>query len=125
MDTGKQYITLCQKAKEIQESWQPREGDFIAGTYCGVMVYTISSVYRDPVIWLPRQDQLQEIVGVSHVHPPFLDLQRWHDWAIIKVNADYWDKFASMEQLWFAFIMKQRYNKVWSIEKDEWVKLSV
>lgn len=27
------------------------------------------------------------------------------------------------EQLWLAFVMKERYNKIWSTEKLDWVSI--
>ncbi len=71
-------------------------------------------------IWLPRQDQLQDMGHVSEIHPPFLELERWHTWAADKGNLEYWDSFTSMEQLWLAFVMKEKYDKVW--DGSDWVK---
>jgi len=71
------------------------------------------------IIWLPRQDQLQEMVGVTkawqflewikrisfEAHtPPQVFLQYKQEW--------------SMEQLWSAFVMKEEYNKTW--DGEEW-----
>jgi len=68
---------------------------------------------------LPTQDQLQEMVMNFEIYPPFLQLQRWHDWAF-EYSLKYWYKFTSMEQLWLAFVMKEKHNKVWNSE--EWIE---
>ena len=79
-------------------------------------------------LWLPRQDQLQAIL-VKHRHPA-IDEERYcayylyldfYDWlprhgSILenkgRLNCN------SMEQLWLAFVMKEKYSKVWN--GDEW-----
>lgn len=131
MDTSKEYILMCEKAVEIQELWKKQAGDIFAqgyprgntlivGFHC-----TFSEVdehYPDRV-WLPRQDQLQEMVennisdflefcfapnsccGCSRTVSTF-----------IKIKF----KNLSMEQLWLAFVMKEKFNKVWN--GTDWIK---
>ena len=53
---------------------------------------------ESPSIWLPRQDQLQGMVEYT-----------------VGVN-----KFNSMEQLWLAFVMSEKYNKKW--DGKDWIK---
>ena len=64
MDTSKEYIKMCQMAKEIQKlkpspesveilKWDNDEHRFIIGDYYD---------FEEGAIWLPRQDQLQEII---------------------------------------------------------------
>lgn len=31
VDTSEQYILMCREAKELQETWQPTEGDWFVG----------------------------------------------------------------------------------------------
>ncbi|KKN71485.1 hypothetical protein LCGC14_0420640 [marine sediment metagenome] len=80
----------------------------------------------DEIIWLPCQAQLQEMVKYFHNLPPaeyssrgqlevfwqFVD-DNWHDylWAMS-------DEPVSMEQLWLAFVIKEKHNKVW--DGDTW-----
>jgi len=63
-------------------------------------------------IWLPRQDQLQEMVKYQFYS--LLELC----WGFAQ-SKNGWG-FDSMEQLWLAFVMKEKYGKVWV--KDDWVK---
>ena len=68
---------------------------------------------RETSIWLPRQDQLQEMV---------INFDRGHDnygvlFGLMKFSADYNLRETSMEQLWLAFVMKKKFNKTWDGEK--------
>ena len=76
--------------------------------------------------WLPHQDQLQDMVDDSH----FYKLAKFMAMLGYKTsshgglgvyehqNAPRYFLDASMEQLWLAFVMKEKYNKVWN--GDEW-----
>ena len=96
MDTSETYIKMC-SCNEIQEN----------------TAYLLDgNDFRSPDgIWLPRQDQLQEMVDIS-------------DWRFKLVNcasflADNFGSFATMEQLWLAFVMKEKYHKIWNGE--DWI----
>lgn len=83
-------------------------------------VYTSSSLLKDRHIWLPRQDQLQEIVGGFGAG--FIDWRHWRNTVYPHMQNPFnknW-RFTSWEQLWLAFVMKERYNKIWS--NGEWAK---
>ena len=65
-------------------------------------------------IWLPRQDQLQEMVFQLGEPPTaYIVLLR----EFMQRNSPYYVMFASMEQLWLAFVMKEKFNKTWDGEK--------
>ncbi len=59
-----------------------------------------------PLIWLPRQDQLQEMIKAIDRAPYKLHLLMARS------------PFETGEQLWLALLMYQNYNKVWNGE--EW-----
>jgi hypothetical protein len=71
------------------------------------------------LVWLPRQDQLQDMVKAKgniagHYIPYALVL------SIVEfVGNNITHQFDSMEQLWMAFVMKEKYNKVWNGETWE------
>lgn len=146
MDTSESYIKMCEKAEEIQAQWlnHDTEGDFAVSTktiegYNGfwelkaneVMIVGNDSEYdltieqqadidETGAIWLPRQDQLQEMVGVNWVRT-----LNDFGWWVNDNSADEWSFdnvlfWGSMEQLWLAFVMKEKYNKVWN--GTDWVK---
>lgn len=65
-------------------------------------------------IWLPTQAQLQKMVFGDFDNPIYVIEQftafhkKWQ-----------WLDFTSMEQLWLAFVMKEKWNKVWV--NEEWL----
>jgi hypothetical protein len=70
-------------------------------------------------IWLPRQDQLQDMVidnfgTVRGKNAVSLMLLEFHFFMNSGVA------FPSAEQLWIAFVMKEKFNKQWNAEKQEW-----
>ena len=74
---------------------------------------------HEDAIWLPRQDQLQEMLGgyeetlallMNYFGDPCDSLGNRDG---LSINNDYFNRFTSMEQLWLAFYMKEKYNKVW------------
>ena len=61
--------------------------------------------------WLPRQDQLQKmILEVVDYETTALLESKFHKFL---TWLDEWD-FTSMEQLWLAFVMHEKYNKHWN-----------
>lgn len=131
MDTSKEYITMCEKAEEIQGiELNIDMGDYFCSKE-DKKIEILDEPYNNTkfpedfienLIWLPRQDQLQEMVigngnkFKNHIHALnfFIDFQ--YDEEFDEKKEDYIIKYASMEQLWFAFVMKEKYNKVWGGE---------
>ncbi len=66
-------------------------------------------------VWLPHQDQLQEMVfkdvGLQSICSAIEQFSKSEDGAGITI-------FGTMEQLWLAFVMEKKYNKTWNGE--EW-----
>ena len=146
MDTSEKYILMCEKAEEVQKEWEPEAGDWTnRGIFTGCCsMLTHSSVatmedlgyeivdfkivkhyYRkNDLFWLPRQDQLQEMVKYDNPIPEgILDAlssaTRQH---MDSPMEDAFCQFNSMEQLWLAFVMHEKYQKQWDEERGEWVK---
>jgi len=133
LDTTEKNIKMLEKATEIQKNApEPKYGDLWAYAnhprYGGWTVEYIGENYKHEPghtyigerIWLPRQDELQEIW--LEAFPNELILVRFFDWWN---NLGYSDanSLDSMEQLWLAFVMKENYTKVWDDQKEDWVKL--
>ncbi len=60
------------------------------------------------IIWLPRQDQLQEMVCEGEVIPCFA-LYHWI------TNSEFnYDLHKTEEQRWLAYVMNEKYNKTWN-----------
>lgn len=130
MDISVEYIKMCAKATEIQKLrgkglWQP--GDFLVCgcAYCvnNTMIQIIPTTINGrnhivpelhPItdahaIWLPRQDQLQPLVGGYNAQMFLLNL-------FIEDNNDLsfeWPVL-SMEQLWLSLVMCQKCNNFWT-----------
>jgi len=70
-----------------------------------------------PVIILWRQDQLQEMLHCSIGEGMNRLWAYFHEW-FCKIGAVEYSK-SSWEQLWLAFVMKEKYGKVWNGEEWE------
>jgi len=128
MDTSETYIKMCEKAEEIQKEHILHDDDFSAIWYpTGSNGTTIMGEYKVSQalsigIWLPRQDQLQEMVEINPAYKANLKRKA----AILALEfAEYVQELPhneivdkSTEQLWLAFVMKDN-NKVWNGE--DWV----
>lgn len=90
MDTSKKYIEMCTKAEEIQS--EVTEEKIEHNFYI--------------TVWLPRQDQLQEMVIGGD------DTITLTEYFLNAVSL-YCDRKLSMEQLWLKYVMKEKYNKTW------------
>lgn len=133
MDETVLFNRMCLEAKEIQKLWDRQLiGDIVsvAGTI-GVIIqqetpeitidvpFRVITTSKNKVIWLPRQDQLQNIVQGKRYYRV---LERFYQWYILKiVETSLLEKFKSLEQLWLAFVMKEKFNKKWDGEKWEQV----
>ncbi len=144
MDKTETYIKMCD-CPEIQKGHEPADWDYYylleiaKHPWDGIFVlsgYGTDGGYYgpDPVVincheysfrkkvWLPTQDKLQEMVTDTIDCPShsscaiFINVgHRIHQWC--DEAWDYWMQFTSMEQLWLAFVMKEKYNKTWDGEK--------
>ena len=132
MDTSKEYIKMCD-CPEIQKPDRHnrrdlKRGDFYLassktlkdpktfkhpnGRYREINVYySWKGVYN--YIWLPRQDQLQEMYLDGISEDRFVTLDRFLNFV------DSGNRGWSFEQLWLAFVMKEKFNKTWN--GKEWV----
>jgi hypothetical protein len=113
---GKIYIYAI-KSVTLRD-WQDANGKvlYIATAEDGRGHYN-----KRKVVWLPRQDQLQEMVkrGREKFFPYNL---LWRLYRAISTNAKgniHNSEFTSMEQLWLAFVIKERWNKVWN--NEDWI----
>lgn len=113
MDTSKEYIKMCD-CEEIQDgkgrnvSFQniDREGDW------WIQVDIQSTDGHN--VWLPRQDQLQEML--NYKEPIVFNLvSNLNIWIMDNPKKVCF----SMEQLWLEFVMETKHNKTW--DKDKWI----
>jgi len=131
MDTSPEYVKMCSKATEIQEyrpPWPPESsrplvvspsGDWWACAIMGEMV----------PIWLPRQDQLQEMMNTvfwelrRYLSGHRLDENKPYEFECLLAGKEIFEG-ASAEQVCLQGVMQEKYGKVWSEERQEWLTLS-
>ena len=114
MDTSKEYINMSKKAVEIQHD-ELHKGDYIEinekiNLIANTMHYSPADL--DNAIWLPRQDQLQEMVEPKEYNS-YRFVRKLNEF-VDKYNAGELTGNPSMEQLWLAFVMKEKYSKTWN-----------
>jgi len=123
MDTSETNIKMCEKAEEIQEGHQPsKEATFIRQDGGVVMdgggnIFFIK-IPGESFVWLPHQDELQEML------PEFIERAGFVN-AVANSFADFVNgelyalPFRTFEQFWLAFVMKEKYDKIWTGE--DWI----
>jgi len=151
----KAYIKMCD-CPEIQEQWKLKKGDRFSfvGKIHILADYEIDALNgrktdtdcynevvksmgghfvdhwnecRDGFTWLPRQDQIQEMLPL-YDHPSTLAVffgvfcanKEMYEGVYAKKGYGFVDKFISMEQLWLAFYMYEKHKKTWDGKK--WVE---
>lgn len=126
------YIKMCEKA-EIQKVWKPQIGDIITDGVAPPETIQNNMFFwdedgvkeiKDDYYWLPRQGQLQKMVSFPNSEKIGIWFEKhiaFYEWCGERVKGlqNNWGKFTSMEQLWLAFVMKKKYNKVWNGE--DWI----
>lgn len=69
--------------------------------------------------WLPRQDQIQEMI----LRRTFISPARLQDHFTKWIESkDLYDFGMSIEQLWVHFYMDKKHSKTWDSKGEKWVK---
>ncbi len=121
MDVTEKYIEMCKASLPELGKYIPRDSEgCIPGTQdCGI------DNDSGKLVPLFRQDQLQEMLSrplvrtlVKHfeIFSNGCEYLEGFTWA---EKAKYIDSLTSMEQLWLAFVMKEKHGKTW--DGNEWV----
>jgi len=136
MDTSKEYIQMCREAEEMQRYYDIHLNNIYNWFYVEPLKQILMLEYlnrtavnwlsfgqgfrsfqRTECTWLPRQDQLQEMIStdLNELVTVFFDEIKWGEHGnMISKNPMYIIGLKSMEQLWLAFVMKKKYNKTWN-----------
>ncbi len=126
MNIPKKYIKMCEQAVKIQEKKLKQAADFNSLVWCkrqdeghelvkGFCCFSAEE-RSDCCIWLPRQDELQKMLG---------NVPDSAGWFILRnfVEENGWyikdELTGSWEMLWLAIVMKTLYNKKW--DGNQWV----
>ena len=116
MDTSEQYVKMCDE-EEIQGIWN-HEQHFLDRPHS----YIVDNG-RSGWTWLPRQDQLQEMVSERLKKIRIgIDWYFGDQWRMIYYDdplKHYVIHGGTFEQLWLAFVMKEKFNKIWDGSKWE------
>lgn len=131
MDTSKEYIEMCRKAEEIQklDPGYDEEGNYYYQennpSLPEVGVWSGYSQYEHPMlpekrIWLPKQDQLQEMVMGTDEYKIVELVDGFHgfcekdyDYSCAS-TYEFGVQSESMERLWLAYVMDKKYGKRWN-----------
>jgi len=121
MDKTPKFIKMCD-CPEIQGQWKPKWGDFVSDDG---LIFPLSTVRidKEDVIWLPRQDQLQDMVFDNTIGMQSRCCAIY-EFSISVEGANFCLDDGSMEQLWLVAIMDWKFNKRWDEEKEEWVEVN-
>ena len=125
---------MCESAKEIQHLWNFENGDYIFDPADGEsrVLFGYPSKEYSEYIWLPRQDQYQEIciefymrnLGMSR-NEAFIHFLGWYAICLketydngcnVGENGEY-EEINSCEELMLKYTMKLMYWKIWDGEK--------
>ena len=120
---------MCEQAQEIQDikrkfNGQVRYGLEMDDYYLIKRLNEVHILEENGIgsldsIWLPRQDQLQEMANKDAFwcfKSGVLEIYNYET----NEESIYFEQFNSFEQLWLAFVMQEKYNKIWYEEKQEW-----
>lgn len=129
------YIKMCKEAGEIQELWKPEYGDrYYYEPTSGFKGFDdIYSVYTDEVrglgkddIWLPRQEDLQEIERncmqkkLKYITQRTLQqYERFDGWLRCQ-SFEGLDPNLDLTMLWLMFVMETVFSKCWNSKTESW-----
>ena len=144
-DTTEEYIEMSSKASEIQEAWTPSIGEVVRGDFVGFISnrnhrkqFALKRFGYDKktdgkyawydkseLTFLPRQEDLQGMFeGKYDLINMFVTFVDWAKGTLAATGEKYkegeFDNFKTMEQLWLAFVMSEKYSKQWNSEKKDW-----
>lgn len=113
------YSKMCDHPI-IQKDWKPQAGDFCyMDKYIRIVAIDIIAwMMKQDAIWLPRQDQIQKMMGELDNFQKIYKIAEY----IEKHDAYYLmgKESRTMEQLWLSFYMHEKHELIWKNEK--WIK---
>lgn len=120
MDLSTNYINMCEKAEEIQKEWLDgkrfEDGIWLYSPEFGIRVWMRSLIIGHPIlhIWLPRQDQLQDML-ISII---WQMAHREKDYVVCimpeKQNKTIYCYAPTAEQVLLELVMLTLYVKKWN-----------
>lgn len=134
MQVTKNYIEMCEQAEEIQKLWEPKKGDWLywevdKSVKLIITLHMIEAIkrfrtipihYTDNLeyhIWLPTQEQLQKLMPKTDIISLVEFIRnaelRYHDKFDKNTVGYFTGTFETLNELWLAFVMKERWGKIW------------
>ena len=119
MDTSTKYIEMCRAASEIQKAWEPAVCDWRTNSQkCMMLPHACRGnplyVDKENDFWLPRQDQLQEMItGDDYLYRTEFGNSSGALFEAITEFAHREDCGESFEMLWLIFVMERKFKKFW------------
>lgn len=108
----------------LDSIWIPRQDqlqEMLDGDFDEKLLKFNKFVYPPILIIKPQIDDL----SLEEIRKEWVKIRRDMNLPIIEsetkiefIKCD--NKFKSFEQLWLSFVMKEKYNKIWNEEKQEW-----
>ena len=157
MDPSLQYVRMCKGATEIQNQWKFELGDYFSTIrqtalhernlatetddrkgFSIVDSYWLNDELTkkripEPWVWLPRQDQLQEMLSDEHRIFYKDTVGKWPAGFIFMVVLDRFRAFLeceydyteldSAEQIWLAYVMDHVHEKRW--DGSTWIPRNI
>ena len=144
MDFTIKFIRMCERLKELQEIKMTSIGLNLIAQLDRMDIYWIPSAHKidfvkddfvqlkfGSIVWLPRQDQLFEIVwneklqmgliGGKYARSAMGILNEVAEWAEEKYFL-YSHNFKTLQQLLLAWVASIKWGLVWNDEKETWEK---
>jgi len=115
MDKTETYVKMadCEEVQG-QHKFDEELKDFI--TFRVFPIKGEKDYKRARKVWLPRQDQIQEMMlGIGSIHQFFVKFFYWYSSETRMMSH-----LITAEQLWLAFYMLDKHGKIWDGEK--WLK---
>jgi len=119
-----QYIEMCRKAGELQDGWDPKPGDrflwdgdiryytrdtsiqdyyvYTTDKFGGTWVGTQTDFEKKRFVWIPYQEQIQDLLGGD----TFLPGPGWNP------NSSVWQEAENWDECWLMMYIKcgKRWN---------------
>jgi len=116
-ETWNKVEILCYQPADAKQFWVSNQGKTSA-------VISAKDLVKEHSTWLPRQDQLQEMLKETWALDPWRLIAVFNDWnerqRVLPDDPEtqtwHWKDapLTTFEQLWFAFVMSEKYGKRWN-----------
>ena len=115
MDTSKEYIKMCdceeiQSKRTIFPLHSKEQVAHIGCTPTGDFSYSNTGEF----VWLPRQDQLQDMIYDKEFGTSEIRITNFSDKFKLQKDVEEESFYGeTLEQCWLLFYMKEKHNKTW------------